>query len=75
MIFERWDQGFCYNSTKALVINKFTMKEGVENCQKIRDVICGRSFTASSSAGVKKNLNEILSGTMNMIKNGKNKAA
>ena len=41
----------------------------------LKKTIFNGVFTASNSAGVKKNRSEILSGTMNMIKKGKNKAA
>jgi hypothetical protein len=36
-------QGFCDNSTKALLIKSMTMgRGGVKNYQKLRDVIYGR---------------------------------
>jgi hypothetical protein len=38
-------QGFCDDSTKALVIKSVTMVgRGVKNNQKLRDVIYGRPF-------------------------------
>ena len=40
-------QGFCDDSTKALVIECVPMGKGVQNCPKLRDIIYGRYAQAN----------------------------
>jgi hypothetical protein len=46
-------QGFCDNSTKALLLKSATMGEGgIKNYQKLHDVIYGRPQTTHLNQGI-----------------------